>query len=120
MYQGFPRHREVCLAILVALGLSACGGGGGGGSNVRPVTPAPPTTPSGPTQPTQPPQPPLDAQLSLTDTYAAHNLGYTGKGVTIGVSLRTDAGQTLVEYFERRFADPLYATMVRGCLHPDR
>ena len=85
MYQGFPRHREVCLAILVALGLSACGGGGGGGSNVRPVTPAPPTTPSGPTQPTQPPQPPLDAQLSLTDTYAAHNLGYTGKGVTIGV-----------------------------------
>ena len=42
------------------------------------------------------------------------------KGVTIGVSLRTDAGQTLVEYFERRFADPLYATMVRGCLHPDR
>lgn len=41
------------------------------------------------------------------------------KGVTIGVSLRTVEGKTLVEYFERRIAAPLYATMVRGCLHPD-
>jgi hypothetical protein len=41
------------------------------------------------------------------------------KGVTIGVSVRKDAGNTLVEYFERRIADPLYETMVRGCLHPD-
>lgn len=41
-------------------------------------------------------------------------------GVTIGVRLRTVAGSTLVEYFERRFASPLYATMVRGCLHPDQ
>ncbi|MDR5815756.1 MULTISPECIES: hypothetical protein [unclassified Caballeronia] len=40
------------------------------------------------------------------------------KGVTIGVSVRQDAGSTLVEYFERRVADPLYATMVRGCLNP--
>jgi hypothetical protein len=39
-------------------------------------------------------------------------------GVTIGVRLRSDAGKTLVEYFERRFADPLYVGMVRGCLHP--
>jgi hypothetical protein len=40
------------------------------------------------------------------------------KGVTIGVSVRKDAGSTLVEYFERRVADPLYASMVRGCLDP--
>ena len=81
MYQGFPRHREMCLAVFVALGLSACGGGGGGNGNVRPAPP--PSTPSTPSQPTS--QPPLDAQLALTDTYAAHSLGYTGKGVTIGV-----------------------------------
>ncbi|MDA3914902.1 autotransporter serine protease, partial [Oleiagrimonas sp.] len=31
------------------------------------------------------PPPPLDAQLSLTNTYAAHNAGYTGQGVTIGI-----------------------------------
>jgi hypothetical protein len=41
-------------------------------------------------------------------------------GVTIGVRLSTVPGGTLVEYFERRIADPLYATMVRGCLHPDQ
>ncbi|SAK46467.1 hypothetical protein AWB79_01122 [Caballeronia hypogeia] len=40
-------------------------------------------------------------------------------GVTIGVRLRTVSGTTLVEYFERRIADPLYASMVRGCLKPD-
>ena len=27
----------------------------------------------------------MDAQLNLTDTYAAHSAGYTGKGVTIGI-----------------------------------
>jgi len=72
------RHRDVALGILVALGLSACGGGGG---NVRPSQPPPqppPTTPSSP-------EPPLDAQLQLTNTYAAHDLGFTGKGVTIGI-----------------------------------
>ena len=31
------------------------------------------------------PTPPIDAQLSLTNTYAAHTQGYTGAGVTIGV-----------------------------------
>jgi autotransporter-associated beta strand protein len=79
----FPRHREVCLAVVVALGLSACGGGGGGNGSVRvsPSTPTPPVTPTPPTTP----DPPLDAQLALTDTYAAHNQGFTGKGVTIGV-----------------------------------
>lgn len=87
MGNGFPRRREVCLAIVIALGLSACGGGGGGNGNVRatPGTPStPPSTPSQPSNP-QPPQPPIDAQLTLTDTNAAHAQGYTGQGVTIGV-----------------------------------
>lgn len=70
------RHREVALGILVALGLSACGGGGG--SNVRAPAPPPPTTPTSP-------EPPVDAQLDLTNTYAAHQQGFTGKGVTIGI-----------------------------------
>jgi hypothetical protein len=39
-------------------------------------------------------------------------------GITIGVRLHSVAGQTLVEYFERRFADRVYVGMVRGCLSP--
>ena len=73
------RHRDVAFGILVALGLSACGGGGG---NVRPA-PTPPPAPPPPSTPTD--QPPLDAQLELTNTYAAHDQGYTGQGVTIGI-----------------------------------
>lgn len=37
-------------------------------------------------------------------------------GVSIGVRLRSIRGETLVEYFERRYADPLYVKMVRSCL----
>ena len=69
------RCRQLVVAVGMALSLAACGGGGGGG-NVKP-TPAPAST--------APPPPPLDAQLSITNTYAAHNAGYTGAGVTIGV-----------------------------------
>jgi autotransporter-associated beta strand protein len=77
------RHRDVALGILVALGLTACGGGGG---NVRP-TPVtqPPAPPPAPPPSSSVPPPPIDAQLSLTNTYAAHDLGYTGQGVTIGI-----------------------------------
>ncbi|NUR23655.1 autotransporter serine protease, partial [Frateuria sp.] len=39
---------------------------------------APPPAPSAP-------PPPIDAQLQLTDTYAAHAQGYTGQGITIGI-----------------------------------
>jgi len=65
---------------LLAGTLAACGGGGGNG-NVRatPVSPPPPPPPPATDQP------PSDAQLSLTNTYAAHDAGYTGAGVTIGM-----------------------------------
>lgn len=79
------RRREIALLVSLALSLSACGGGGGN-SNVRGASnpPAPTPTPS-PSPSSNVPTPPLDAQLSLTNTYAAQNLGYTGAGVTIGV-----------------------------------
>ncbi|GLQ46757.1 serine protease [Dyella lipolytica] len=72
------RRREVVVLICLALGLSACGGGGGNG-NVKPSsTPSPAPTSNVPT-------PPIDAQLSLTNTYAAQKQGYTGAGVVIGI-----------------------------------
>ncbi|HET7931419.1 MAG TPA: S8 family serine peptidase [Rhodanobacteraceae bacterium] len=72
------------LALGVLAGtLAACGGGGNGGVRALPASPPPPPPPP-PTQPTTP-QPPIDAQLSLTNTYAAHAAGYDGSGVTIGV-----------------------------------
>jgi len=74
------RRREMAWLVAMALGLSACGGGG----NVKPTPP--PTVPSSPPPPSTPTdQPPLDAQLTLTNADAAHSLGYTGAGVTIGV-----------------------------------
>ncbi|HTH68351.1 MAG TPA: S8 family serine peptidase, partial [Rhodanobacter sp.] len=74
------RRREMAWLVAMALGLSACGGGG----NVKPTPP--PTAPSSPPPPSTPTdQPPLDAQLTLTNADAAHSLGYSGAGVTIGV-----------------------------------
>ncbi|MBU6248245.1 MAG: S8 family serine peptidase, partial [Xanthomonadaceae bacterium] len=70
-------QRRMPLLIAAAIGLAGCGGGGGG--NTRP-TPAPPPSP-----PPASAQPPIDIHLSLTNTYAAHNAGFTGAGVTIGV-----------------------------------
>lgn len=83
------QHRRSAVLVWLALGLSACGGGGGGG-NTRPTQPPPPSTPPPPSSSTVP-QPPIDAQLTLTNTYAAHNAGYTGAGVTIGI---VDTGVT--------------------------
>ncbi|QRP62644.1 S8 family serine peptidase [Rhodanobacter sp. FDAARGOS 1247] len=73
------RRRELALLVAVALGLSACGGGG----NVKPTPP--PTTPSSPPPTTSNNPPPRDAQLYITNAYAAHNQGYTGTGVVIGI-----------------------------------
>jgi autotransporter-associated beta strand protein len=74
--RGLRSHRLAC-AVGMALSLAACGGGGGGGVKPTPAAPPPAST--------APPPPPLDAQLSITNTYAAHTAGYTGAGVTIGV-----------------------------------
>ncbi|MEO9079238.1 MAG: S8 family peptidase, partial [Rhodanobacter sp.] len=82
------RLRGTALSAATALVLVACGGGSG---YVRP-TPVgvvmPPVT-SPVTPPVTPPdpnaQPPVDAQLALTNAYAAHDQGYSGAGVTIGV-----------------------------------
>ena len=37
-------------------------------------------------------------------------------GVAIGVRLRAHDGGTLVEYFQRRVADPIYRAMVKECV----
>jgi autotransporter-associated beta strand protein len=81
MFDSGLRRRELALLVAIALGLNACGGGGG---NVKP-TPPPPTPPTAPPSASTVPQPPIDAQLSITNTYAAHSQGYTGAGVIIGV-----------------------------------
>lgn len=95
------RHAGWLAPGLLAAALSACGGGGGNGAVRTPavVPPPPPTT-------TAPP-PPTDAQLSLTNTYAAHAAGYTGAGVTIGIvdsgimrSNPTVAGRVLQEFID--------------------
>ncbi|AIF47542.1 autotransporter serine protease [Dyella japonica] len=86
------RYRRGAVLVWLALGLGACGGGGGGNSNTRPAQPPaapPPAAP--PASSSSVPPPPIDAQLSLTNTYAAHNAGYTGAGVIIGV---VDTGVT--------------------------
>ena len=87
------------VGVMVAA-LVACGGGGGNGA-VRTTPESPP-----PTTPTTP-QPPIDAQLSITNTYAAHSAGYTGAGVVIGIvdsgimrSNPTVAGRVLAEYID--------------------
>jgi outer membrane autotransporter protein len=74
------RRREVAVLISLALGLSACGGGGGN-SNVMAPSPAP----ASPSPSSNVPTPPINAQLALTNTYAAQQQGYTGQGVTIGI-----------------------------------
>jgi hypothetical protein len=40
-------------------------------------------------------------------------------GAAIGVKVVPDGSHTRVEYFERRYTDPLYWTMVRGCMNPN-
>ncbi|RDI99918.1 autotransporter domain-containing protein [Dyella solisilvae] len=109
---GGMRFRQLSVVVWMALGVSACGGGGNGNvkasvSSYSPPSPGyqppssgyqppssgyqPPTSPGTPsTPPSTPPSstlptPPSDAQLSLTNTYAARSAGFDGTGVTIGV-----------------------------------
>ena len=72
-------YRQAALCVAIMLGLSACGGG----SNTKPIPVAPQAPPPPPVTPTV--QPPLDAQLSITNTYAAHSQGFTGAGVILGI-----------------------------------
>jgi len=74
------RRRRLELALIIGVAvLSACGSG------------SPPRNAPEPSPTSTVPllgsylQPPIDAQLSLTNTYAAHDQGFTGSGVIIGV-----------------------------------
>ncbi|MGY0556562.1 MULTISPECIES: S8 family serine peptidase [unclassified Lysobacter] len=64
------------------LALAACSGGGGS-SNIRPQPTPPPTAPD--PEPEPGPQPDFDAHLVLTNAVAAHDAGFTGEGVIIGL-----------------------------------
>ncbi len=109
------RFRQMSVLVGMALGVSACGGGANGNVKVQPYsapsgyTPpssgykppsrgyqppssvyrppgSPGTTPNPPSGSTPSlPTPPIDAQLSLTNAYAAQKAGLTGAGITIGV-----------------------------------
>lgn len=100
---GARMHRAgrlITLALLTGA-LSACGGGGGN-SAVRTIPQSPPPPP--PPPPASSDQPPRDAHLSITNTYPAHDAGYDGSGITLGIvdsgimrSNPTVAGRVLAE-----------------------
>ena len=77
------RSRAWKLGIVGAgtLVLAACGGSGG----TRPEPPPPAPTPPPTSTPDPGPQPDYDAHLVLTNTKPAHDAGFTGAGVTIGL-----------------------------------
>lgn len=80
------RRCELAVVIGAALALAACGGGGNGGVETSSTGAGSTGGGSNPSSSSSSlPQPPLDAQLSITHTYAAHAQGYTGAGVTIGI-----------------------------------
>ncbi|WP_101926691.1 MULTISPECIES: S8 family serine peptidase [Luteimonas] len=79
--------RRTSLAAALALALAACGGGGSSGGLVVPDPPPPPpivTPPQPPPTVVQPPNPAYSGHLADTNTYAAHQAGFTGRGVRIG------------------------------------
>ncbi|RDS84860.1 autotransporter domain-containing protein [Dyella monticola] len=73
------RRREVAVLISLALGLTGCGGGGGNG-NVQSPSPSPSQSSGVTVTPQQ-----HTAQIAETNAAAAHNAGFTGAGVTIGI-----------------------------------
>ncbi|SEM23583.1 autotransporter-associated beta strand repeat-containing protein [Luteibacter sp. UNCMF331Sha3.1] len=95
-----PRRRELALAICVSVGLTACGGGGGGsgirssnipgGSVPSNNLPSDANTnfniPKTPSTGASIKQPPVDVQIVATNVKPAHDAGFTGKGVTIGIA----------------------------------
>ena len=80
--RGARLATRTALACALATALAACGGGSGGGllvPNPPPPVAPPPTTPI-----VTQPNPNYSRHLADTNTYAAHNAGFTGKGVRIG------------------------------------
>jgi len=78
--------KRTLLACALGAALAACGGGGSGSGLVVP-TPPPPVAPPPTTPPptvVQPPNPAHSRHLADTNTYAAHEAGFTGRGVRIG------------------------------------
>lgn len=70
------------LACALGTALAACGGGSGGGLLLPALPPPPPTTP--PPTVVETPNPAYSRHLADTNTYAAHDAGFTGRGVRIG------------------------------------
>jgi len=98
-----PRRRELALAVCVGIGLTACGGGGSGGVRSSNIPSVPsnniPSVPSNNLQdvpsfniPKTPStgatiaQPPVDVQLTATNVKPAHDAGFTGAGIVIGIA----------------------------------
>jgi len=78
--------KRTLLACALGAALAACGGGGSGSGLVLP-TPPPPVAPPPTTPPptvVQPPNPAHSRHLADTNTYGAHEAGFTGRGVRIG------------------------------------
>ena len=84
--RGAQTTQRTLLACALGAALAACGGGGSGGGLVLP-TPPPPVAPPPTTPPptvVEPPNPAYSRHLVDTNTLAAHEAGFTGRGVRIG------------------------------------
>lgn len=79
------RFLHVTRAGLAAVGLTVLVACGGGSKNVRPVSPPPATVPPSTDPIVETPDPDFSKHILLTNTEAAHDAGFTGKGVKIGV-----------------------------------
>ena len=88
-FSGVRVARRTALACALSTALVACGGGGSGSGLTIPtppplvVSPKPPDT-TNPPPTVQPPNPAYSGHLVDTNTAAAHQAGFTGKGVRIG------------------------------------
>ncbi|UNK43824.1 S8 family serine peptidase [Luteimonas sp. S4-F44] len=79
-----PPSRSL-LACALASVLAACGGGGGSGGGLLLPNPPPIISPNPPPTVVSPPEPAYSRHLADTGAWAAHDAGYTGRGVRIGL-----------------------------------
>ncbi|WP_235973071.1 autotransporter serine protease [Luteimonas sp. MC1895] len=78
--------RSLPFAVLATAILAACGGGGGGGGdNIRPDPPPVAPPPATPPPVVGTPIPANSAHLLQTNAGAAHQAGFTGAGIRIGI-----------------------------------